>query len=282
MLKSVHDQYENIEALEAVLDERGSLLMEGISKIDMKLLIAFLQPFKDARNAMEREAVPKLPLFVLHLYKLKRHLNASCHRDDELTQIKERAAEYLEEKFKAHDIHMVSTSLWPQFRQLRVLSGSDRYEVLENIGQRLKSDSVCVLALLVRRYYVLPLQLLLLLLLALSRVAITNGHATELEVDARDAAYVMSTRSSWSSNARERVPRRELSRLLVIFDEMLREPLPQLAPPPLLEGNRCKRNPLVAAAAGSGSAPAAADFVRHSNPLPRRIRVTDVNNTFLG
>ncbi|KAG0434726.1 hypothetical protein HPB47_018916 [Ixodes persulcatus] len=54
----------------------------------------------------------------------------------------------------------------------------------------------------------------------------------------RDASYVMSTRSSGSSNAREREPRRELSRLLVISDEMLREPLPQLAPPPLLEGNR--------------------------------------------
>ncbi|KAG0430803.1 hypothetical protein HPB47_022368, partial [Ixodes persulcatus] len=76
----------------------------------------------------------------------------------------------------------------------------------------------------------------------------------------RDAAYVMSTRSSGSSNSREREPRRGLSRLLVIFDELLWEPLPQLAPPPLLEGNRCKRNPLAAAAAGSGSAPAAADF----------------------
>ncbi|KAG0438484.1 hypothetical protein HPB47_016995 [Ixodes persulcatus] len=81
----------------------------------------------------------------------------------------------------------------------------------------------------------------------------------------RDAAYVMSRRSSGSSNAREREPRRELSRLLVIFDEMLRELLPQPAPPPLLEGNRCKRNPLVAAAAGSGSAPAAADFFSDVN-----------------
>ncbi|KAG0416266.1 hypothetical protein HPB47_006558, partial [Ixodes persulcatus] len=45
MLTSLHDQYENIQA---VLDERGSLLMEGISIIYMKQLIDFLQPFKDA------------------------------------------------------------------------------------------------------------------------------------------------------------------------------------------------------------------------------------------
>ncbi|KAG0422808.1 hypothetical protein HPB47_001399 [Ixodes persulcatus] len=82
----------------------------------------------------------------------------------------------------------------------------------------------------------------------------------EAAAQQRDAAYVMSTRSSGSSNARERESRRELSRFLVIFDEMLREPLLQLASPPPLEGNRCKRNPLVAAAAGSGFAPAAADF----------------------
>ncbi|KAG0410163.1 hypothetical protein HPB47_012717 [Ixodes persulcatus] len=118
--------------------------MEGISKIDMKLLIDFLQPFKDASEMMEREAVPTLPFFILHLYKLKRHLSTSYHLDDELTQIKERVAEYLEAKFKAHDIHMIATFLWIKFRQLRMLFGSDRYEVLENVGQRLKSNSTYV------------------------------------------------------------------------------------------------------------------------------------------
>ncbi|KAM7287741.1 trypsin delta-like [Ixodes scapularis] len=54
----------------------------------------------------------------------------------------------------------------------------------------------------------------------------------------RDAAYVMSTRSSGSSNVRERQPRWELSRLLVILDGMLGEQLPQPAPPPPLEENR--------------------------------------------
>ncbi|KAG0429143.1 hypothetical protein HPB47_023925, partial [Ixodes persulcatus] len=94
----------------------------------------------------------------------------------------------------------------------------------------------------------------------LATLSTKSNRSNLVKSSEHNAAYVMSMRSSGSSYAREREPRRELSRLLVIFDEMLREPLPQLAPPPLLEGNRCKRNPLVAAAAGSGSAPAAADF----------------------
>lgn len=97
--------------------------------------------YSDAIDAMEREANSTRPLFVLHLYKLKRHLNASSH-DCELSWIKKHAAGYLEAKFRAHDIHVISMFLWTQFRQLCMLSESDRHEVLQDVRQQLQSNSL--------------------------------------------------------------------------------------------------------------------------------------------
>ncbi|KAG0442971.1 hypothetical protein HPB47_015426 [Ixodes persulcatus] len=92
--------------------------------------------------------------------------------------------------------------------------------------------------------------------------------------DMRDAAYVMSTRSSGSSNAREREPRRELSRLLVISDEMLREPLPQLAPPPLLELAAQRSSFLVINTLGAVSKPAVCPGLVSFSYMVHRIPLT--------
>lgn len=105
-LKLVHDQYESFKAL---LDKQGSPLMEEISKIDMKLLIDFLQPLGchrcDGKGGQFNTA-----FVCVALVQAEEALNASSH-DCELSWIKKHAAGYLKAKFRAHDIHMISMFL---------------------------------------------------------------------------------------------------------------------------------------------------------------------------
>lgn len=137
MLKSVCSQFEEIEAL---LETRNNPVMESVNKTTLNKLIEFLQPFKDASDALEEEKRPTLPLVVLYASTLKKHLEhapVSAVEAVEIEKLKARARHFLDTKLKISLLHKTATFLWPQFRQLRMLPEDERLEVYAHVKELL-------------------------------------------------------------------------------------------------------------------------------------------------
>lgn len=137
MLKSVCSQFEEIEAL---LESRNNSLMESVNKSTLNDLIEFMQPFKDASDALEEEKRPTLPLVVLYASALRKHLEAapmSAAEGVEIEKLKARARHFLSTKLKISLLHKTATFLWPQFRQLRMLPEDERLEVYAHVKELL-------------------------------------------------------------------------------------------------------------------------------------------------
>lgn len=133
MLKSVCSQFDEIEAL---LESRNNPVMESVNKTTLNGLIEFLQPFKDASDALEEEKSPTLPLVVLYASVLKKHLEqapASAVEAMEIEKIKARARHFLDTKLKISLLHKTATFFWPEFRQLRMLTENERLEVYAHV-----------------------------------------------------------------------------------------------------------------------------------------------------
>ncbi|XP_077553670.1 zinc finger protein 618-like [Haemaphysalis longicornis] len=134
MLKSVCSQFEEIEGL---LESRNNPIMESVNKSTLNDLIEFLQPFKDASDALEEEKRPTLPLVVLYASALRKHLEAAPVSAVEIEKLKARARHFLKTKLKISLLHKTATFLWPQFRQLRMLPEDERLEVYAHVRELL-------------------------------------------------------------------------------------------------------------------------------------------------
>ncbi|KAG0445660.1 hypothetical protein HPB47_003639 [Ixodes persulcatus] len=135
MLKYVCFQFEEIEAL---LESSNNLVMESANKTTLNELIEFLQPFKDASDALGEEKRPTLPLVVLYASALKnnlKHAPVSVVEAVEIEKIKVRARHFLDTKLKISLLHKTTTFLWPQFRQLCMLPENERLEVYTHIDK---------------------------------------------------------------------------------------------------------------------------------------------------
>lgn len=134
MLKSVYEQFEDIQSL---LDTRSCLLLQQVSKRILKVLVDFLQPFKDATDSLERDKSPSLLLVVLHVAKLRKHLREDAWTEAQLSKIRKCAESFLESKMKVGMLHKVATFLLPQFRQLRMIPEEEHEEVYEHVRDAL-------------------------------------------------------------------------------------------------------------------------------------------------
>ncbi|KAG0444072.1 hypothetical protein HPB47_014206 [Ixodes persulcatus] len=132
MIKSLVTQYEDIESL---LDSRGNTLMEDLNKAALKDVVNFLEPFKEASEKLEQDKQPTLPLVLLYQRKLKGHLTPVAADTRTISQLKKRAAQFLETKLQLEEIHYVATLLWPPFRQLRALKEAERTAVFSTVRQ---------------------------------------------------------------------------------------------------------------------------------------------------
>ncbi|KAG0429545.1 hypothetical protein HPB47_023560 [Ixodes persulcatus] len=82
--------------------------MESVNKTRLNELIEFLQPFKDASNALEEEKRPTLHLALLYASAYKNHLEhapVSVVEAVEIEKIKARACHFLDTKLKSSLLH---------------------------------------------------------------------------------------------------------------------------------------------------------------------------------
>lgn len=134
MLISVYEQFEEIQSL---LEARNCTFLDQVSKKDVQTIIDFLQPFKEATDSLERDKCPTLPLVLLHLARLRKHLCEDSSVEPALANIKVRAESFLERKLKLGMAHKVATFLLPQFRQLRMIPEEEREEVYAHVRDTL-------------------------------------------------------------------------------------------------------------------------------------------------
>ncbi|KAH9364432.1 hypothetical protein HPB48_016652 [Haemaphysalis longicornis] len=137
MLRSVSSQFEEIETL---LESRNNPIKESVNKSTLKDLIEYLQPFKDASDALEEEKRPTLPLVVLYASALRKNLEAapvSAVEAVKIEKLKARTRHFLNTKLKISLLHNTATSLWPQFHQLRMLPEDERLEVYAQVRELL-------------------------------------------------------------------------------------------------------------------------------------------------
>ncbi|KAL7638100.1 UNVERIFIED_CONTAM: hypothetical protein RMT77_011725 [Armadillidium vulgare] len=137
MLKSILDQYLDIEDF---VKKKKLKYLENISKDDLQELVNFLEPFKEATDALENENSPTIQLVLLCRLKLCEHLKASKEDSINLKDLKERAKKYLEEEYHIFPIHKISLFLCPNFRRLRMLNDIEREEVIESVHQQINFD----------------------------------------------------------------------------------------------------------------------------------------------
>lgn len=134
MLESILIQYNCIEDL---MDERHLNYLENISKETLQELVSFLKPFKHASDALECEKMPSIQLVLLYKLKLLKHLEVSVSDSALMKCLKERCAHYVDVKYKIFPIHKMSLFLWPEFRQLRMLTEFERTEILSDIREQM-------------------------------------------------------------------------------------------------------------------------------------------------
>ncbi|XP_037528522.1 uncharacterized protein LOC119405760 [Rhipicephalus sanguineus] len=133
MLNSVYTQCEDVEAL---LDSRGSSMME-VSKTAIKELIDFLAPFKEATDMLEKDKQPTLPLVLLCKTKLEKHLTSVPAEAPTTAALKLRAREFLQGKLELSELDNTATFFWPPFRRLRALEEDERSAVYASVKTRM-------------------------------------------------------------------------------------------------------------------------------------------------
>ncbi|KAG0429095.1 hypothetical protein HPB47_023969 [Ixodes persulcatus] len=128
------------EEIEALLKSRNNPVIESLNKTTLNELFEFLQPFKDAGDALEEEKRSALPLVVLYAFALKNfleHAPVSAAEAVGIEKIKVRARHFLNTKLKISLFHKTATFHWPQFCQLRMLPEDERLEDYEHVRELL-------------------------------------------------------------------------------------------------------------------------------------------------
>lgn len=131
MILSVDDQFEHIQEILTSKEEDHRL-----SEIDRNLLsglIIFLKPFKECSDMLERDKKPTFHFVTLCYFKLLKHLRTTDYEFECLNRLKQRAEEFLIKKFVLTDEHKFATFLCPKFRQLKMLTESERLDVIKKL-----------------------------------------------------------------------------------------------------------------------------------------------------
>ncbi|KAG0437627.1 hypothetical protein HPB47_017353 [Ixodes persulcatus] len=120
--------------------------MESVNEKTLSQLIEFLQPVRNASDALEEEKHPTLPLIVLYASALKNHLEYApgyAVEALEIETIKARARHFLDTKLKISLFPKTATFLWPQFRQLCMLNEGERLGIYAH-GTSRRHKLLCI------------------------------------------------------------------------------------------------------------------------------------------
>jgi hypothetical protein len=143
---SKHDMCESIEknydTIENVLIEKDQLYrLDHILRHLLQMLISFLAPFKEASLKFESDKFPTLPLVIPVRTKLMQYLEATAEDLEELVQLKTRARHFIEQKFCVNKLHRIAVFLWPNFRQLRMMTNNEREQTLNDVRALTKDNT---------------------------------------------------------------------------------------------------------------------------------------------
>jgi hypothetical protein len=126
MYESSYANYEDIENI--LIERREEDRMAHVHHETLQMLLSFLTLFKEASLQLEADTHATLPLILPIRFHLLDHLNVLVSDTRELAELKKHARIILNEKYITHKLHRVATFLWPNFRQLRILSTEEQEE----------------------------------------------------------------------------------------------------------------------------------------------------------
>lgn len=108
---------------------REDLVLSSAEQSEISLLIDFLSVFKEETEKLEAENSPTLQYYLLSYYRLRKHCLPNDLDHDGMRNLRQRAYNLLEQKFVPDKLHKIATFLWPQFRNLKMLSANEKEEV---------------------------------------------------------------------------------------------------------------------------------------------------------
>ncbi|KAK3931916.1 Transposable element Hobo transposase, partial [Frankliniella fusca] len=131
MLESVLDSYDEIHDLLTKHGDGGVRRMDGVDRQVQEWLVPFLKEFKMETKTLEgnNSTHPTLPFLVLVSAALEDHCQPSLDDGMHLTLVKARSLCFLNEKFKPSMKAKVALFLWPDYKELLLLSEDERNEV---------------------------------------------------------------------------------------------------------------------------------------------------------
>ena len=116
------------------------LRLAGIDPTLLDCIVTFLEKFVDACKDLESEKTPTLHLAVPWLYKLKLHCS-SPSECQAIGEIKRRAADLLQNKFRLQPVHYVAAVLNPKMKSLKMMDLSEqKEEVYKSLRDMVAAD----------------------------------------------------------------------------------------------------------------------------------------------
>jgi hypothetical protein len=95
--------------------------------------VSFLTPFKEAALLLEAVTYATLLLVQPVRFNKLNHLNVLVSNFHELVELKILACIILNEKFPMRNLLRIGMLLWPNVRQLRLLSTQEQGETMHNV-----------------------------------------------------------------------------------------------------------------------------------------------------
>ncbi|GLV33484.1 hypothetical protein CBL_20219, partial [Carabus blaptoides fortunei] len=136
MFDSIHTQYDQIKDIlverseEHRLDDLNNNLIENIVK--------FLEPFKQASDALEASSKPTLYLTIVWFKRLEMHLKPSLADNIIILELKAKCLRILKEKFQPHLLHKMALFFHPKLKSLKLLdSETEKTDVRNEIKKLL-------------------------------------------------------------------------------------------------------------------------------------------------
>ena len=114
MLKSVLDNFEELQKLFALHKPSELRRITAINIDLLKELVDFLAPFNFDTKFFEDENRPTLHLVIPKITKLKKHCEISENDSSSLKSVKEKALSFILSKFTHHTLHKVAVFLNPR------------------------------------------------------------------------------------------------------------------------------------------------------------------------
>lgn len=136
MLKSIDDNYDDIEKQLNDLNDELTEKLFSFDRNDLKSIIQFLKPFKDASDDLEGDTCCTIHKVALWYYTIVGHCSvpdsASTPIPAIVKELNKQANHYLKLKFLLSDEHKVATFLSPRHKKLRMFSEDER-SIIYNI-----------------------------------------------------------------------------------------------------------------------------------------------------